>query len=154
VAGGNVDGRYRAIWLIVAQGGWWKTREIKESMPLEISVDRLGNYLWVMTNRTGHLVSRGSGEDREYSLAPSCKMPMELTVQDVVGALVGQDTATTAARSDLWLMRQALSAIDGLIEVGEHRGVKPTDITLTIRAGLRRRLANSALQRHEWGNRT
>lgn len=151
-SGKNLDGRYRAAWLIVAQGGRWKTREIAEHMPLEIPVAEIGNYLWVMSNRAQQLVSRGSGVDREYSVAPECRLPRGLTVQDVLGALVGQDQVGATPRSDLWLMRQALNALDGVIEIAEQKGVRPTDVTQTVRASLRRRLASSALQQHTWGN--
>lgn len=144
-------GVYRAVWLIVAQGGWWTASEIAEHLPLKLDPRSMTNRLWIMEKRCGQLVSRLRGDLREYSLAPGCKLPVGLTASDVVGALVGQDTKAAAPRSDLWLMRNALGAIDGLIELGAHRGVKPTDITLTTRDGLRRRLAGSALQQHEWG---
>lgn len=54
--------------------------------------------------------------------------------------------ATEAARAigDETLLRQALNVIDGIIEIGAQRGVMATDITLTIRDSLRRRLAGGA----------
>lgn len=149
--GANVDGRYRAVWLIVAQGGWWKVREIKDLLPEQIPVVDIRNYLWVMANRHQQLVTRGEGTAREYSVAPECRLPMGLTASDVVGALVGQESTTPTPRSDLWLMRQSLTALDGVLEMAQQRGIKPTEITLTTRDSLRRRLANSALAQHTWG---
>lgn len=43
--------------------------------------------------------------------------------------------------TDAVLLDRALRAIRGLIEIGEHRGVKPSDITLTIISDIERRLA-------------
>ena len=41
--------------------------------------------------------------------------------------------------TDAVLLDRALRAIRGLIEIGEHRGVKPSDITLTIISDIERR---------------
>lgn len=139
-----------AAWLIVAQGGWWKVREIVDLLP-DTDAATAKNLLWAMERRYGSLVSRGEGENREYSLAPNCTLPRQLAVKDVLGALVGQETTAPTPRSDLWLMRQALNALDGVIEVAAQRGVKPTDVTQTVRASLRRRLAHSALAQHSGG---
>lgn len=47
--------------------------------------------------------------------------------------------------SDEVLMQQALNALNGLIEVGAQRGVRPSDITLTIVDALTRRLSARAV---------
>jgi hypothetical protein len=42
--------------------------------------------------------------------------------------------------ADERLMRQALNALEGVLAMAAHRGIKPTDMTQTIIAKLRERL--------------
>jgi hypothetical protein len=79
----------REIWLIVAQGGWWKTAEIKAHLDPEMDLSHVHNRLWVLTNRQRCLVTRGTGENREYAVSPDCVAPYGLTVRQITGAVVG-----------------------------------------------------------------
>lgn len=54
--------------------------------------------------------------------------------------LVRQRAGGGGVSADAVLLDRALRAIRGLIEIGAHRGVKPSDITLTIVADIEKRL--------------
>jgi hypothetical protein len=57
--GGRSTGFCQEAWLLVAQGGWWKPRDILEQLPSGVEVDDASCQLWIMANRHKYLQRRG-----------------------------------------------------------------------------------------------
>lgn len=87
------SGHCQQIWLVVAQGGWWKTKEVYAHVGLDIDPDDFSNFMWVMSRRRGYLSTRGRGRDREYAVTSECIAPYGLTVRQITGAIVGERSA-------------------------------------------------------------
>jgi hypothetical protein len=86
-------GFYREAWLLLAQGGWWTLRQILEYLPSGCEVDDPYNRLWVMERRHGYVVSRGSGRDREFSLADDSVIPYGIPLSRLKAVLAGEEVA-------------------------------------------------------------
>lgn len=80
----------REIWLVVAQGGWWTSEEIKRHIDPHLNDAGVRNRLWIMTYRQGVLKTRGEGKERQYAVTPECFTPYGITVRKLTEALVGQ----------------------------------------------------------------
>lgn len=91
--GDSSAGFYRAAWMIVAQGGWWRPREIVEQLPLDIDASTAHHLLWCMSKRHGHLVARGAYRSREYAVTAGCTAPAGVSVGDIVLAITGRPFA-------------------------------------------------------------
>jgi hypothetical protein len=85
-------GFYREAWLVVAQGGWWKPREILEQLPVGVECEQPHSYLWIMANRHHYLARRGNRQTAEYAVTPDCVTPQGLTVAQLGRALIGAET--------------------------------------------------------------
>jgi hypothetical protein len=83
----NGVGFYREAWLVIAQGGWWKLREVLENMPRDCETGDPYNRFWIMENRHGYVVSRGEGKDREYAVRVECVIPYGIPVARLMTAL-------------------------------------------------------------------
>jgi len=88
--GESAVGFFPASWLIVAQGGWWKTQEILAQLPLEMPRDSAHSLLWAMVNRHHFLETRGANRDREYAVTARCRIPKGIPVGHVMAALTGK----------------------------------------------------------------
>lgn len=80
-------GFYREAWLVVAQGGWWRQREILEQLPSGVEVDDPGNRLWIMANRQGYLETRGEKDGRQYAVTSDCVTPHGIPLERLQRAL-------------------------------------------------------------------
>lgn len=80
-------GFYREAWLVVAQGGWWKLREIIEQIPSGVEVEQPHCQMWIMARRYGYFVTRGGKGATEYAVTPECMVPRGITVQRLNEAL-------------------------------------------------------------------
>jgi hypothetical protein len=88
--GGRSTGFCQEAWLLVAQGGWWKPRDILEQLPSGVEVDDASCQLWIMANRHKYLQRRGKASDAEYSVTPECITPRGIPVGRVNQALFGR----------------------------------------------------------------
>lgn len=79
----------RSIWVLVAQGGWWKPDEVFEQMDPDSDMTRreVVGRLWMMANRDNSLARRDGPDGPEYAITPECKPPRGVTVADVMKAV-------------------------------------------------------------------
>jgi hypothetical protein len=82
-------GFFRAAWLIIARGGWWKVSDIVAALPLEIDGWTASALLWAMAHRHQMLATRGHRKDRQYAVTPECRIPKGVTAGDAALALTG-----------------------------------------------------------------
>lgn len=95
----NTVGFYREAWLVIAQGGWWKPREVIERIPVSIEVADAHTLLWAMANRGRYLVRRGRHRQPEFAITRACEIPKGITVGEALQAMNGTAIPTHTARS-------------------------------------------------------
>lgn len=81
-------GFYREAWLVVAQGGWWKPKDILAALPPGVASGDPSNLLWTMATRYGYLKRQGYGVNVEYAVTGDCETPRGIPVARLMRALL------------------------------------------------------------------
>ena len=83
------DNRWKDVWLTIASGGWWNSREVFINVPprIEMTQQNVHEALHRMV-KCGHLVKRGD-KRKEYAVTPECVVPHGLRVEQVQQAIGG-----------------------------------------------------------------
>jgi hypothetical protein len=82
-----------AAWLVIARGGWWTNEEVRVELAdrFDMATPVVACRLWIMANRRHFLKRRagvaGAKGSASYAVTPGCRLPMGLTVGEIVQAV-------------------------------------------------------------------